>query len=214
MPSHCSIYVVDDASLAKTAESVHLGIDELGTFITHCADVLETPESYRLIEVVDCCHSRNEPECSVLWSPQTVAVHLRDGGVLLNVPNQVHIQEERWSVDVVRNKVILEVARVAFHESVVFVNDVTCTVVEHAHIAPKGCEAVKGIHRWRRVGRLQVPAKATRVRGVVEERHVRGSGTSTCMHLDPPTSDTVGREVVSVPLSEARQPESSRVRVV
>ena len=90
----------------------------------------------------------------------------------INVAHQIQIVIERRCMQAVR-QVVHEVTSATFDESMVIMEDVSSSIVEHASVAAEGCECQEVVQGWRRMWRFQMPTEARSMCGVVEEGQIR-----------------------------------------
>jgi len=137
-----AIQVPKDAShLATVTEGALAAVEPSGTLISHGASGLKAPFKGGALVQIDAGHTRNIEILVVLGRSDTTA-HPGMHGVRINVAHQNQVVIERRGVQIV-GQVVHEVASPTFDESMIIMEDVASSIVEHSSVAAEGREALE-----------------------------------------------------------------------
>lgn len=205
------IHIPEDSShLTTITEGVLRWIEPSATFISHGTNGLKTTFESSLITQIDGRHTR-DIEVLIVLCRSNAPIHSwsRRGRIDVAHQNQVVIE---WRSMQTIGQMVHEVTGTTFNESMIIMEDIAGSIVEHSGATPEGCEGEEIVQSGWCMWRLQVPTKAGGMCRIIEESHVRLRPSRTGNQAHTPATMTVGRHVGTVPGIGMGQVETQGVR--
>lgn len=205
------IHIPEDSShLTTITEGVLRWIEPSATFISHGTNGLKTTFESSLITQIDGRHTR-DIEVLIVLCRSNAPIHSwsRRGRIDVAHQNQVVIE---WRSMQTIGQMVHEVTGTTFNESMIIMEDIAGSIVEHSGATPEGCEGEEIVQSGWCMWRLQVPTKAGGMCRIIEESHVRLRPSRTGNQAHTPATMTVGRHVGTVPGIGMGQVDTQGVR--